>query len=191
MSVVIAERRYTVADLERLRLGNTVRYELIEGKIFVSPSPATPHQRGSRRTLVTFDGILTDLGLGEVFSAPYDVQLGEDTVVEPDLVVVLNDRASFIGPDHIAGVPSLVVEILSPSSRRADTVTKRAAYARAGVPEYWLIDAEACLVVVQSEPVGDEYRQTTIFQRTDEAVSATITALAVDLALVFAGIELS
>jgi Uma2 family endonuclease len=187
--MVIAERRYTVADLERLRLANTNRYELIEGEIFASPSPATPHQRVSRRTLVAFDRILTDLGLGEVFSAPYDVYLGEDTVVQPDLVVVLNDRADLVGPDHIAGAPSLVVEILSPSSRRTDAVTKRAAYARAGVPEYWLMDAEACLLVILSEPVGDEFRQTAIFQRTETAGSATIPALTADLAAVFAGID--
>jgi len=51
------------------------------------------------------------------------------------------------------------------------------------------MDAEACLVVVQSEPVGDEYRRATIFQRTEVAVAATIPALAVDPAVVFAGIE--
>ncbi|MBA3415708.1 MAG: Uma2 family endonuclease [Chloroflexia bacterium] len=187
--VSIAQRWYSVADLERLRDASPSRYELIEGEVFVAPSPATVHQRVSRRTEFAFDRTLTDLGLGEVFDAPYDVHLGPDTVVQPDLVVVLNDRASIIGPDHIDGAPSLVVEILSPSSRRTDAVTKRAAYARAGVPEYWLMDAEACLVVVQSEPVGDEYRQTTIFQRTDVAVATTIPALAVDLPVVFAGIE--
>ena len=188
-TTTIAERRYTIADLERLRDGSRIRYELVDGDLIVSPSPTTPHQRVSRRALVGFDRTLTDLGLGEVFSAPYDVHLGEDTVVQPDLVVVLNDRAGIVGPDHIAGAPSLVVEIISPSSRRADAVTKRAAYARADVPEYWLMDAEACLVVVQSEPVGDDYRQATIFGRAEVAVSTTIPALAVDLATVFAGIE--
>jgi Uma2 family endonuclease len=188
-STAIIERRYTVADLERLRDGSVVRYELVEGEILVSPSPATIHQRLSRRTLVAFDRILSELGLGEVFAAPLDVHLGPDTVVQPDLVVVLAERADVIGPDHITGPPSLVVEIISPSSRRVDTVTKRAAYARAGVPEYWLMDAEACLVVVQWDPIGDDYRQATIFHRTDTAVAATIPALTVDLAVVFAGIE--
>jgi len=126
-STTIAERRYTVADLERLRDGSMVRYELVEGEILVSPSPATVHQRVSRRTLVAFDRILTESDLGEVFSAPFDVHLGPDTVVQPDLIVVLADRAEIVGPDHIAGAPSLVVEIISPSSRRADTATKRAA----------------------------------------------------------------
>ena len=188
-STTIAQRRYTVADLERLRDGSMVCYELVEGELSVSPSPSIPHQRVSRRMLVEFDRTLTDLGLGEVFDAPTDVHLASDTVVQPDLVVVLNDRSDIIGHDHVAGVPSLVVEILSPSSRRADAVTKRAVYARAGVPEYWPVDAEACLVVVQSDPVGDDYRQATIFQRTDIAVSARIPPLAVDLAAVFAGIE--
>ena len=188
--VAIAQRRYSVVDLERLRDGNSmVRYELVEGEIYVSPSPATVHQRVSRRTLVSFDRTLTDLGLGEVFGAPLDVQLGPDTVVQPDIVVVLNERASIVGPDQIDGPPSLVVEIISPSSRRADAVVKRAAYARAGVPEYWLMDAEACLVIVQSDPIGDDYRQATIFQRTDVAAAATIPELTVDLAMVFAGIE--
>jgi Uma2 family endonuclease len=187
--VAIAQRRYTVADLERLRGGGATRYELLDGTVFVAPSPATVHQRVSRRTEVAFDRTLTEHELGEVFDAPYDVHLGPDTVVQPDLVVVLKDRSSIVGPDHIAGVPSLIVEVISPSSRQVDTVTKRAAYARAGVPEYWLMDAEACLVVVQWDPIGDDYRQATIFHRTDTAVAATIPALTVDLAVVFAGIE--
>ena len=187
--MVIAERRYTVADLERLRVGSRLRYELVEGEVLVSPSPSINHQRVSRRLMVDFDRTLSSLGIGEVFAAPLDINLGIDTVGQPDLVVVLADRAEILDQGAGVGVPSVVVEILSPSSRRTDAVTKRAAYVRAGVPEYWLVDAEECLVVVQSEPIGDEYRRATIFQRTEMAVSATIPGLTADLAAVFAGID--
>lgn len=187
MSVV--DRRYTITDLERLREGNPyLRYELVEGEVLVSPAPTTPHQRASRRFLVTLDRLLSESGLGEVFDAPYDVHFGVNTVVQPDLIVVLADQAAIVQHEGIVGVPALVIEILSPSSRRADAIIKLGAYARHGVPEYWLVDLEAPVVVVHWRPVAGVYQEVAPFGPGDILRSPTIPLLAIDLSPIFAGI---
>jgi Uma2 family endonuclease len=82
-------------------------------------------------------------GLGVVFNAPVDVQLGEYDIVQPDLVVVLKERAQMITHPKINGVPDLVVEILSPSTAEIDRSLKKRIYERAGVGEYWIADPES------------------------------------------------
>jgi Uma2 family endonuclease len=78
-------------------------------------------------------------GAGRVFAAPCDVELPlTSVVVQPDLIVVLNAHLAIITAGRIVGTPDLVVEILSPGTAGHDRREKQDAYARAGVPEYWL-----------------------------------------------------
>ena len=81
--------------------------------------------------------------LGEVFIAPFDVILNRRTVVVPDLVFVARARADVVTERAVEGTPDLIVEILSPSTARRDRVAKLNAYARRGVPRYWLVDPAA------------------------------------------------
>ena len=76
----------------------------------------------------------------EVFIAPFDLYLSEDTYLEPDIMVIPRPGAPIA---RFEGVPLLVVEVLSPSTRSSDTVTKRDAYAHAGIPHYWIVDPDA------------------------------------------------
>jgi Uma2 family endonuclease len=85
--------------------------------------------------------------VGEVYAAPLDVILSDVDVVEPDLLFVSNERAEVLGT-WIHGAPDLVVEILSPGTRRTDETTKRRLYERAGVREYWIVDDEIEVVKV-------------------------------------------
>jgi len=77
-----------------------------------------------------------------VFIAPIDVHLGRGSVVQPDLVVLRPKNTSIIGPKKLTGVPDLLIEILSPSTRRYDRRLKRNRYERAGVSELWLVDPD-------------------------------------------------
>lgn len=124
------------------------RYEVIDGVLYMAPSPNTDHQTAS----VRFTGFLLThvqlAGLGRVFHAPYDVELPGGVTVQPDIVVVLNVHLAIITPSRIIGVPDLVAEILSPGTAGYDRRTKQDAYARAGVPEYWLADPYARTVEV-------------------------------------------
>ena len=83
-----------------------------------------------------------------VFSAPVDVQLDcdEKTMVQPDVLVVC-DREKIV-PTHVYGAPDLIMEILSPATRKIDMNIKHSKYAAAGVREYWLIDPDKKKVVV-------------------------------------------
>lgn len=111
------------------------RYELLDGVLVVSPSPTVAHQRTSVQLAAAL--VAAAPADVEVFTAPLDVRLSDDTVVQPDIVVV---RARDAVGSQLAGVPLLVVEILSDSTRGNDLLLKRARYARAGIACYWIVE---------------------------------------------------
>jgi len=85
---------------------------------------------------------------GQVFAAPIDLVLDDVNAVQPDLVFVPSDLLA-IQPAHaITSVPPFVVEIISPSSKQMDRLSKKTLYERSGVSEYWLIEPERKEVVV-------------------------------------------
>jgi Uma2 family endonuclease len=174
------------ADLLIARDSSLDRLELIAGEIVVTPSPTPWHQFVLGRLHFLFMQTVRDLGVGLVFSSPLDVHLESDTVVQPDLFLILPDRRLVLRADRVEGAPSLAVEIISLSTRSLDQTTKRAMYARAGVPEYWLVESGLGTVTVYSDPAADGYRQEHVFK--DIVRSVTITELSVDLAALFAPI---
>lgn len=127
----------------RLMPDDGKRYELINGEVFVSPSPSEKHQRASGRLFLSMGSHVERKNLGRVYYAPFDVVFGEKTALQPDLLFVSKARLGIIGPEYIIGAPDLVVEILSPSRPAYDRVTKLEQYALYGVPEYWIIDPMA------------------------------------------------
>lgn len=116
------------------------RYELIEGEVFVTPSPSEKHQRVSGRLYLSMGGYVERRKLGRVYYAPFDVVFGEKTALQPDLLFVSTTRLGIIGPEYVLGAPDLVVEIVSPHRPSYDRVTKFEQYAKYGVKEYWIID---------------------------------------------------
>ena len=79
-------------------------------------------------------------GVGEVFGVPLDVVLSDRDVVEPDLQLITADQVEILTAKNVQGAPALVVEVLSPSTRRRDLGIKRDLFDRAGVREYWVVD---------------------------------------------------
>ena len=91
------------------------RHELIDGEHYVTPSPNTRHQQISVDLLALIWTYLEAHPIGRVFHAPYDVVFSNFDVVEPDLLYVSNERAAeVVTPQHVRGVPDIVVEIGSP-----------------------------------------------------------------------------
>jgi Uma2 family endonuclease len=123
------------------------RHELIDGEHFVTPAPVRRHQKLSGRLLFALEAWLRAHPVGEVYAAPLDVILSDVDVVEPDLLFVSNERAEILGK-WVHGAPDLVIEILSPGTRRTDEVAKRHLYERVGVREYWIVDGEIDVVKV-------------------------------------------
>jgi Uma2 family endonuclease len=86
--------------------------------------------------------------LGRLSTAPLDVLFSEHDIAQPDLVFISNERTRIIGNKNIQGAPDLVVEVLSPSTRRRDEGIKLDVCERFGVREYWLVDVERQMVRV-------------------------------------------
>lgn len=132
---------YTIDDYRALP--DDRRAELIDGYFYDMASPSTVHQRLSGMLFGSFYSYIRENGGScEVFSAPFDVQLDEDerTMVQPDLVVICDPGK--VKEWGIFGAPDLVVEILSPSTKRKDRTLKMTKYGDAGVREYWIVDPE-------------------------------------------------
>src|SRR5215211_6392596 len=125
------------------------RYEIIGGELVVTPSPTANHQRLLFQLIRLLDAFVLEHGGGELFFAPFDVQLGYHDIVEPDLVFIASKQGRVPGQDHkFDGSPVLVLEVISPSSRQTDRVRKMALYARSGVLEFWIADPEQRMLVV-------------------------------------------
>ena len=115
------------------------RYEVIDGVLYMSTAPSQFHQWVVKR-LTRLIGIpLEDNGEMIYYTAPIGVIMPGADPVQPDFFLIRRDRASIIREGRIYGPPDLIVEVLSPSNPEQDTVVKRGAYARAGVPEYWMV----------------------------------------------------
>src|SRR5436309_1125685 len=119
------------------------RYEIHRGELSVTPAPGTRHQAVRGNLFVVLHLHVKGRRLGEVFSAPTDCILAETTIVQPDMVFVDARRLSIISERGIEGAPTLVVEVLSPSTAQVDRGSKAQLYARHAVPFYWIVDPEA------------------------------------------------
>jgi Uma2 family endonuclease len=182
--MAIQSRSLTYDDLQRMRETRDERLELIDGELFVTPSPSPMHQDISGNLYTLFRNVVFESGRGRAYYAPLDVRLDENTVVQPDLIIILSDRSPVLTTARVEGVPSLAVEIISPSTSAYDRVTKRDVYARSSVPEYWLVDPDAKTVTIFSDPQDGRYQtEQTV---SDVAISATIPELSADLKALFA-----
>ena len=124
-----------------------LRHELIDGEHYVTASPNVRHQRISATLYLMIGRWLEDHPIGEVFYSPLDVLFSDFDVVEPDLLYMSKGRAAeILTANHVRGVPELVIEIGSPSTRGRDETIKRRLYERVGVSEYWVVDPETDIV---------------------------------------------
>ena len=116
------------------------RYEVIDGVLFMSPSPFVRHQRVLRNLSMFLSNWVEDSRAGEILFAPMDVVLSEHNIVQPDILFVSGVRSSIIEEKNIQGAPDLLIEIISEGNRRHDEVRKRDLYEAYGVKEYWVVD---------------------------------------------------
>ncbi|WP_251387502.1 Uma2 family endonuclease [Mediterraneibacter agrestimuris] len=138
---------YTLEDY--YALPEERRAELIDGVIYDMAAPTNLHQQLIMEISVQLHTFISSQkGSCKVSMAPTDVQLDCDdkTMVQPDILVMCN-RDSILRT-HMYGAPDLVIEILSPSTRRKDMNLKYGKYAAAGVREYWMVDPDTKKIVV-------------------------------------------
>jgi Uma2 family endonuclease len=161
------------------------RYEIVEGELYVTPSPSSMHQTVSRRLQFALMSQLEVPGIAMIFNAPFDVILAETSVVQPDLAIIRSGRRHNISQRGLEGPPEVAVEILSASTRGNDVFLKKAAYARAGIPEYWIVDPELGRVEVFCLKEAG-YDQGVLFDRAATLTSPSFPEVAIPLAPVFA-----
>jgi len=165
------------------------RYEVIDGVLYMSTAPSYWHQRTVGRLHQHVALPLETRGIADGVMAPVGVIMPGADPVQPDFLLIRRERASIIAGDgRIRGVPDLIAEVLSPSNPEMDTVVKRAAYARAGVPEYWIVRPSQRDVLVCSHPDASlsDYTEARQFTADVELVSPTLP-IRVPVAALFEG----
>lgn len=147
MGTLRKEEIYTIEDIYALPDGE--RAELIDGKIYYISPPGRMHQKISWKLHQTIANYIDSKNGGcEVYAAPFAVFLNADDInyVEPDISVIcdlskLDDKGCY-------GAPDWIIEIVSPSSKPRDYMTKLFKYRTAGVREYWIVDPDKQMVMV-------------------------------------------
>jgi Uma2 family endonuclease len=150
------------------------RHELIDGEHYVTPSPGTRHQLLVGRIFYAIETHLrSHRAQGQVFLAPFDVVLSRWDVVEPDLVVIGGDQSGILTHKNIQGPPALVIEVLSPGTRKRDEQVKRDLYERMGILEYWLVDPDANRVAVYRRGKAGSFQRVPVLFAAARSVLST------------------
>jgi Uma2 family endonuclease len=180
------DRSYTYADYKAWELDEGERYELIGGKAYAMSAPNDPHQAIAAELTYQFVNFLHGKPC-KVRPAPYDVRLfyqedeSDDTVVQPDLVVICDEKGR--GLEGGRGAPNLVVEILSPSNTSEEYVRKFNLYLDAGVREYWVVAPKSNTVQVFILE-NNTYRGT-VYNQTAQVPVHVLPGLSITLSDVF------
>ena len=163
------------------------RYEIIEGELYEMPSPNLVHATVIANLIALLIPLVTKLG-GRWFTAPLDVFFEGANPVQPDIVVILPGWSGNLPRRGIEGAPDLIIEVLSPSNRGHDLLTKRSLYAQAGVREYWMVDPEARTIEILTLD-RDALHLVSAASGSDTPLSPLLGTLAITAADIFAGIE--
>jgi Uma2 family endonuclease len=194
------DEHYTYADYKAWDLDEGERYELIEGEAYAMSAPNDAHQAVSGEIFRQIANFLRGKPC-KVRSAPYDVRLfyeedeSDDTVVQPDLVVLCDEEKR--GYEGCRGAPDLVIEILSPSNTSEEYVRKFNLYLKAGVREYWVVTPKSKTVQVfilepAAEPrsgealLGNNSYRGVVYNGTAQVPVYVLPGLSVTLTDVFA-----
>jgi Uma2 family endonuclease len=174
--------RFTYEDY--VLLPDDRRYEVIDGELYLTPAPTPYHQRVVKRLGFLLDTHVAGVGAGEVFISPCDVVLSRFDVLQPDIFFVSSGRLAIVGEKYISDAPDLVVEVLSPGTRKRDRVFKAKQYARFGVREMWFADPDRKTVEVL---VNTEhgFRREALYTGHDVLRSPSLPGLEVPLTRVF------
>jgi Uma2 family endonuclease len=137
------------SEEEYLALPGNRLVECSDGVLEVLPVPTTSHQLLVAYLYGLLLAFATAGDRGTVLFAPLRVRLWRQKFREPDVVFMRKRHADRIGEDYWDGA-DLVMEVVSddPEDRRRDLETKRREYARAGIPEYWIVDPREGRILV-------------------------------------------
>ncbi len=133
---------YWTAEMVRALPEDGNRYECVYGELLVSPAPRPWHEEIVARLFILLRAYAERENIGHVFGSRSDISWSDDTLVEPDVLVLPLSEARTLTWSAMKSL-KLAVEVLSPSSLRADRFTKRKLYQDVRIPDYWIVDADA------------------------------------------------
>jgi Uma2 family endonuclease len=172
----------TIEEYDALEEG--APYELIGGKLVMTPSPTPEHQYLLTNLLLRLGNFVQQHRLGLLLPAPIDVRLTKKDVFQPDLIFIRRDRLSQVTKKSLNVVPDLVVEVLSPSTAYKDFTRKSEMYCAHGVEEYWIIDPGAQTIEVRIKR-GDLYQIEAFLHTSDTLQSAMFPGFAMKVEDIF------
>jgi Uma2 family endonuclease len=183
---MIKLQAWTYDDYLAFPEGGPLRYEVIDGELYMTPAPNIRHQRVISNLHFHFRTFLHSQPIGEVFLSPCDVIFSHTPLeyVEPDLVFVSKERSSIVTERNIQGSPDIVVEILSEGTEKRDRREKFSLYERSGVPEYWIVDPEKEAIEIFQMRDG-RYQASLEFGKKDVLSSSLLPGLSIPLSEVF------
>ena len=132
---------YYTADMVRAMPNDGNRHEVVYGELLVTPAPRPWHEIVVQRLALALGNYLERNPVGLVISTAADISWGPDVLVQPDVFVASTEEMRTLTWSRVQTL-LLVAEVLSPSSGRADRFLKRVRYREAGVPLYWVVDAD-------------------------------------------------
>lgn len=184
------EDRFSYADY--LKWDDDERWELIDGEAYcMGAAPSRRHQE----VLMNISGELRNYLKGKsckVYPAPFDVRFCENvevaedeifTVLQPDITIVCDK--SKLDDRGCKGAPDLVVEILSPGSRRRDLHDKQKVYERYGVKEYWIVQPLEEIITVFTLGESGSYDKAVMYTTGDTLKPSIFDDLELDLTEIF------
>ena len=118
------------------------RYEIIDGELYLFPTPNLPHQSILGNLFCTIAEFPKEKEYGEIFLSPLDVVFSNINIIQPDLIFVAKENFNILTPENIRGTPDLLIEILSSNTERRDRTLKLTTYSKFGVREYWMVHEE-------------------------------------------------
>lgn len=161
-----------------------MRYEIIDGKLeALSPGPSFDHQSisGELEYLLQ-QGCKSDY---VILHAPLDVIFSQTVVLQPDVIMIHRSRLYIVTKRGIEGPPDLVIEIVSPGSRKRDKVVKAKKYAEYGVAEYWIVDPEAKTLEQFRLAGGNYYESCNLFEGDEQVTSEKLPCVSFKLSDIF------
>ena len=180
-------RKATFEEFQELTENSDDRYEYIDGEIYFLASPKTIHQKILGELYYIFYNWFQGKKCRPML-APYDITLKRNSeninVVQPDLMVICDLEEHLNEKDYYMGVPALVVEIISESTRSKDFVKKLDLYMSTGVREYWIVNPFSKEVTVYLFENND-LAKSAVYKKNENFVSYTFDGLEVSLKSIF------
>lgn len=185
-----SRRKISYEEYMALVESSDQRYELIDGEVYLLASPSFQHQVVVNEIAAHFHYYFKDKSCQSV-TAPLDVRLfgfatkfeEDPNVVQPDIVVVCDlDK---VKGNKYEGIPTLVVEVLSPTTKGKDMATKLQLYLKSGVSEYWIVDMEEKSVIQYSFTQDRDIGWTRTFGKGSTIKSSVFEGLEMSVGSIF------